>query len=94
VRRKRRGHARLGRVETGLLARAHSHWNQGACQSTQGVPPDRRDALCPSPKIQKQAAFGIIALVPYRPHEKLRVGADRFLKNALLRRRNARRKFR
>jgi len=40
-----------------LLA-TDSHWNQGACQSTQAVPPARRDALCPSPKIQKQA-FGI-----------------------------------
>ena len=41
-----------------LLA-TDSHWNQGACQSTQAVPTDRRDALCPSPKIQKQATFGI-----------------------------------
>jgi len=29
-----------------LLA-TDSHWNQGACQSTQAVPPARRDALCP-----------------------------------------------
>jgi hypothetical protein len=51
---KERGNGRLGRVHTGLLActlpivtkeHANAH---------------RRDALCPSPKIQKQAAFGII----------------------------------
>jgi len=41
-----------------LLA-TDSHWNQGACQSTQAVPPARRDALCPSPKIHKQAALDI-----------------------------------
>ena len=33
------------------------HWNQGARQSTQAVPPARRVAVCPSPKIQKKAAF-------------------------------------
>ena len=36
-------------METGLLARTHSHyshWNQEARQSTQAVPTDRRVALC------------------------------------------------
>ncbi len=47
------GHGRLGRVETGPLARTlpigtKEHNNA-----------HRRDALCPSTKIQKQAAFGI-----------------------------------
>ena len=32
---------------------------KGADCSTQARPPVRRDALCPSTKIQKQAAFGI-----------------------------------
>ena len=36
-----------------------AHWNQGARQSTQAVTPARRVALCPSPKIQKKAAFGM-----------------------------------
>jgi len=54
------GHGRPGRVETGLLFSHHAHWNQAADRSTQAVPPDQRDALCPSPKIQKQAALLVL----------------------------------
>ena len=41
------------------FARPLTIGTQGAHQRTQAVPPARRDALCPSPKISKQAAFGI-----------------------------------
>ena len=49
------GHDRLGRIETELLARTFPIGNKVHTNA------HRRDALCPSPKIQKQAAFGIMA---------------------------------
>ena len=50
---QKKGHGRLGRVETGLLARTlHIVTKEHANAH-------RRDALCPSPKIQMHAAFGI-----------------------------------
>ena len=52
-------HSRFDRVETGLLSRTLPIGTKGADRSTQAIPPARRDALCPSTKIQKQAAFGI-----------------------------------
>ena len=61
---QKKGHGRLGRVETGLLARTlpivtkeHANAHRRCLRLVE--PTDRRDALCPSPKIQMQAAFGI-----------------------------------
>ena len=54
---QKKGHGRLGRVETGLLARTlpivtkeHANAHRRCLQLVE--PTDRRDALCPSPKIQ------------------------------------------
>ena len=57
---------RLGRVENGLLS---APWPAEPKEQTAAhrrclrlvEPTDRRDALCPSTKIQKQAAFGLTA---------------------------------
>ena len=49
---KRRGHGRLGRVDTGLLARTLPSGTKEHANI------HGRDALCPSAKIQKHAAFG------------------------------------
>ena len=54
---KERGDGRLGRVDTGLLARTLPSGTKEHANA------HRQDALCPSPKIQKQAAFGIIPTV-------------------------------
>ncbi len=51
------GRGRLARVETGLLSRTLPI---GTKEQTAA---HRRDALCPSTKIQKQAAFGIICWI-------------------------------
>ena len=51
---KERGDGRLGRVDTGLLARTLPSGTKEHANA------HRRVALCPSLKIQKQAAFGII----------------------------------
>ncbi|NBS51309.1 MAG: hypothetical protein EBS96_01560 [Spartobacteria bacterium] len=59
MQRKRRGYGRLGRVETRLLSRTLP------IVTKEQVAAQRRDALCPSPKVQKQAAFGILSF----PHE-------------------------
>jgi hypothetical protein len=53
LQRKRRGSVRLGRVEFVLLARTHDIVAKEQAEA------HRRDALCPSPKVQKQAAFGM-----------------------------------
>jgi hypothetical protein len=46
LQRKRRRHGRLGREETDLIGRTQFDWNQGARQSTQGVPEEtRREVL-------------------------------------------------
>jgi hypothetical protein len=50
---QKKGHGRLGRVETGLLARTLPIVTKEHANA------HRRDALCPSPKIQMQAVFGI-----------------------------------
>ncbi len=58
---KRRGHGRLGRVDTGRLFSQPAHRNQGARQHThRRCLRARRDALCPSAEIQKLKAIGII----------------------------------
>ena len=64
LQRKRRGHGRPGRVDTGLLARGlpigameHAKAHRRCLRLCE--PTDRRDALCSSPQVQKQAAFGI-----------------------------------
>jgi len=67
---KERGNGRLGRVDTGLLARTlpsgtkeHANTHERCLLLVE--PTDRRDALCPSAKIQKHAAFGITSS-PYK----------------------------
>jgi hypothetical protein len=47
-------------VETGLLFSHPAHWNHAPDRSTQAVPPDQRDAQCPSAKRQKLKAICII----------------------------------
>ncbi len=54
-----------------------AHRNQGARQSTQAVPKDRKAALFPSPKIQKQVAFGINGFLEKNLQRMLEVVAGR-----------------
>ena len=51
------GHGRLGRVETGLFSRTLP------IGTKEQIAAHRRDALCPSTQIQKQADFAIIHLL-------------------------------
>ena len=82
---KEGGHGRPGRVEIGLLFSHHAHWNQAADRSTQAVPPDQRDALCPSTKIQKQAALLVLVGIwdDFR-HPLFDVGGAPFLYEVLV----------
>ena len=70
---KERGNGRLGRVDTGLLARTLPSGTKEHA-NTHG-----RDALCPSAKIQKHAAFGIIhrqTVIPPEYSRQFRWGCD------------------